>query len=194
MDNQIYALVDRSLMEEYGLDFGTIGSFLERQEIGIVQYRDKEADDEAYAQRLTEFRRRYGGTIIVNDRLNLAPLADGLHLGQEDLAALDPDPAHAVAEAREIIDDRLLGLSTHNAEEIETANILDLDYIGLGAYRPTATKADAAVSGEGLLRLARRSRHPVALIGGVLWEDEFPVDTIRWKVLGRALFERMSAR
>jgi len=37
------------------------------------------------------------------------------------------------------------GVSTHNLDEIVQANALNIDYIGLGAYRPTNTKKEAQV-------------------------------------------------
>jgi len=191
-DPLIYALIDRELLTRYDTPLEQVLEFLDTHAIPIAQYRDKHGSDDEVARTLRSIRKHYRGTLVVNDRLALAPLADGLHLGQEDLVALDPDPAAAVAKVRETLGKKLLGLSTHDAEEIATANSLDLDYIGLGAYRPTTTKADAVTRGEALLEIARASRHPVAIIGGVRWEDEFP-EPIRYKVLGSALFERMAA-
>ncbi len=189
---QIYALLDRQLMERYRVTPEAAARFLQKEGITVAQYRDKEGSDKSVAETLERLRRHYSGTLILNDRLSLANQADGLHLGQEDLAAVDPDPSVAVRKVRECIGGKLLGLSTHDAGEIRIANTLDLDYIGLGAYRPTATKTDAAVQGEALLEAAHLSRHPVAIIGGVCWEDAF-AEPIRWKVLGRALFERIAA-
>ncbi|WP_456391641.1 thiamine phosphate synthase [Nitratifractor sp.] len=189
---EIYALLDRELMQRYGVTPEAAARFLQNAGITIAQYRDKEGSDKSVAETLEKLRRHYSGTLILNDRLSLAELADGLHLGQEDLAAVDPDPAAAVRKVRERIGKKLLGLSTHDAVEIEEANALDLDYIGLGAYRSTATKSNATVQGKALLEAARLSRHPVAIIGGVRWEDAF-AEPIRWKVLGRALFERIVA-
>jgi len=82
---------------------------------------------------------------------------------------------------------KLLGLSTHNLSEIEEANRLDLDYIGLGAYRLTKTKSEANVGGEALLEAAKYSRHPVGIIGGVQIDDEFE-KPILYKVIGSDLY------
>jgi thiamine-phosphate pyrophosphorylase len=81
----------------------------------------------------------------------------------------------------------MIGLSTHNKEEIEAANLLDLDYIGLGAYRATNTKEDAAPLQEKLDALAALSRHPVAAIGGVRFDDEF--EHVAYRVISGALYE-----
>jgi len=191
-ETAVYALIDAELLRRYALSPEEVGRYLEREKIPIAQYRDKNASDDEVAETLEALRRSYPGTLIVNDRIDLVPLADGLHLGQEDLAAVAADPAEAVRRVREHTGGKILGLSTHTLSEIETANTLDLDYIGLGAYRPTATKSDARVQGEALLSIARHSRHPVAIIGGVRWEDRF-APPIRYKVLGSTLIERIIA-
>ena len=190
---ETYALIDAALLERYAVDLEEFAEYLNREGVGIAQYRDKQGNDEAVAHALEEIRKHYEGTLIVNDRMALIDLADGLHLGQEDLAAVDSRPEIAVTKIRERIGDKMLGLSTHNLEEIETANTLDLDYIGLGAYRETSTKAVSSIGGDALVELAARSRHPVAIIGGVRREDTFP-ETITWKVLGSALFEGFAKR
>jgi thiamine-phosphate pyrophosphorylase len=113
----------------------------------------------------------------------LIDLVDGLHLGQEDIREYDEDLNTAVTKVRDRIGRKLLGLSTHNQKEIEEANSLDLDYIGLGAYRSTQTKSEANVGGKALLEAAKHSKHPVGIIGGVRLDDEFE-GYIAYKVIG----------
>ena len=67
------------------------------------------------------------------------------------------------------------------------ANLLDLDYIGLGAYRATNTKEDAAPLQEQLDDLAALSKHPVAAIGGVRFDDMF--ENVSYRVISSALYE-----
>jgi len=93
----------------------------------------------------------------------------------------------AVNLIRYKIGKKLLGLSTHNKEEILEANALDLDYIGLGAYRATQTKSEANVGGEALLDAASYSKHPVGMIGGVRVDDVF-YNPIVYKVIGSGLY------
>ena len=129
----------------------------------------------------------YDGTVIINDTIELIDYADGLHIGQEDIRAYSDDLVDAVKQIRHIIGRKLLGLSTHNKEEILEANTLDLDYIGLGAYRATHTKSEANVGGKALIEAASHSTHPVGMIGGVVLEDVFD-EPIRYKVIGTGLY------
>ena len=109
-----------------------------------------------------------------------------MHLGQEDLLGIDSDPKKALALLKESIGrDKIIGLSTHNAEEIEAANALDLNYIGLGAFRATGTKKVTNILGARLDDLAAHSRHPVAAIGGVSFSDRF--EHVTYHVIGSGL-------
>ena len=132
-------------------------------------------------------REYYDGTLIINDAITLINYADGLHIGQEDIRVYSDDLAVAVQKIRQIIARKQLGLSTHNKEEILESNTLDLDYIGLGAYRATNTKSEANVGGKALIEAASHSKHPVGMIGGVRVEDEFEVP-IKYKVIGSGLY------
>ncbi len=109
-------------------------------------------------------------------------------MGQEDLAKIDKNFNIAVDLLRKKIGNKILGLSTHNAKEIELANSLELDYIGLGAYRATSTKSGVVISGSTLLEIAKLSIHKVALIGGVTLNDDFSnYPQIFYKVIGANL-------
>jgi thiamine-phosphate pyrophosphorylase len=126
--------------------------------------------------------------LIINDAFFLHPFCDGVHLGQDDLLKIDRDACAAVDKIRAIIGTKkMIGLSTHNKEEIERANLLDLDYIGLGAYRATNTKEDAAPLQDQLDDLAALSKHPVAAIGGIRFDDTF--ENVAFHVIGSALYE-----
>ncbi len=189
-ETPIYALIDSELVKKYDISLFDICSFLNKHNIPIAQYRNKSGSDEEVAKALEYLRQNYNGKLIVNDRLTLVDLVDGVHLGQEDLLDIAPNPKEAIRKIRQKIGKKLLGISTHNLSEIEVANGLDIDYIGLGAYRSTSTKSDAKAKGEELLKIAKHSYHLVALIGGVTWEDNFD-SYISYKVLGRSLFEKM---
>ena len=108
-----------------------------------------------------------GARVIVNDRADIAMVASasGLHVGQDDLP---PVAARAVIGARQI-----LGLSTHNEDQVRAAAREPVDYIAVGPVFATRTKPDAAeVLGlDGLARLAEISAHPVVAIGGIRLEN-----------------------
>ena len=78
-------------------------------------------------------------------------------------------------------DNKIVGLSTHNKEEILKANSLPLSYIGLGAYRKTSTKDTTNILGAKIIDLIKFSYHPVAVIGGVKIYDKIPAN---FKVIG----------
>jgi thiamine-phosphate pyrophosphorylase len=153
-----------------------------------LQYRNKSGTKEEKVADLQMIRTLYHGTLIINDAIELIEYADGLHLGQEDIRTYSDDLKEAVELVRNKIGSKLLGLSTHDKTEILEANTLDLDYIGLGAYRATGTKSEANVGGPRLLEAAKHSKHPVGIIGGVRLDDDFEQPII-YKVIGSGLYQ-----
>jgi len=112
-----------------------------------------------------------GGTMILNDRADLAVLADssGVHVGQEDLPAED---------ARRLLGpDRIVGLSTHTEAQIQAAIAAPISYLAVGPMFDTTTKDTGYTAvGASLLRTAvvttraaARSM-PVVAIGGITLE------------------------
>lgn len=175
----IYALLDKETLlakhvslSDFLLHLKTIPN------IAMLQYRNKCGLLEEKISDLLDIRKIYTGILIINDSIELINYADGLHMGQEDIRKYSHEPKVAVRLIREKIGSKLLGLSTHNKEEILDANELDLNYVGLGAYRDTSTKSEANVGGEGLLVAAKSSKHPVAIIGGVRLDDSFEAPII----------------
>ncbi len=185
---QLYALCDQDLLDRRGIDLETFITICKKYDATIIQYRNKSSDIASIKSQLIKIRHAYDGFLIINDAYELIEYCDGVHLGQEDLHRIDVDSEKAVAIIRSIIGkDKLLGLSTHNEEEIIEANGLDLNYIGLGAFRDTSTKSVPHVLGDTLDTLAAKSSHPVAAIGGVRRDDVFK--HVRYKVIGSGLLE-----
>jgi thiamine-phosphate pyrophosphorylase len=143
-------------------------AFLEaalRGGVDIVQLRMKDASDERILAAATRFAAAcaaFGALFIVNDRpeIAVAANADGVHVGQDDVA---------VADARAIVGgDRLVGLSTHTPPQIDAAEALDVDYIGVGPVHATPTKPGRPAVGVELVRYAARSASmPFFAIGGI---------------------------
>ncbi|MEJ2684260.1 MAG: thiamine phosphate synthase [Candidatus Sulfobium sp.] len=104
--------------------------------VRFIQYRDKDRTrKEIYyeAVRLREMTLSAGAVLIINDHADiaLAVNADGVHLGQDDLP---------LKEARKIMGDRIIGISTHDLEQAEEAQSGGADYIGFGPVFETLTK------------------------------------------------------
>lgn len=184
----IYALVDKeTLVSKHVFLADLLKHINTLPHVAMLQYRNKYGSLEEKKSDLLSIRKIYTGTLIINDTIELIDYADGLHIGQEDLHSYSHDATEAVACIRATIGTKLLGLSTHNTAEILQANELDLNYIGLGAYRATRTKSEANVGGEHLLVAAKSSKHPVAIIGGVRLDDCFEAPIV-YKVIGSGLY------
>lgn len=183
---QLYALCDAEMLRASGVDLLFFAQRAKSLGADILQYRNKQSDIATVKSDLIALRQVWDGFLLINDHYELAPFCDGVHIGQEDLYAIDPDPVRAVKILKMTIGgDKIIGLSTHNAREIEIANALDVSYVGLGAYRATSTKSDAQVLGERLDEIAALSTHPVAAIGGVKLNDTF--SHVAYKVMGSGL-------
>jgi thiamine-phosphate pyrophosphorylase len=184
----IYALLDKEALLKKGLLLKELAQKIESRNITIAQYRNKSGSLQEKQQDLLLIKEYFKGTLIINDTIELIEFCDGLHVGQEDIREFNSNISQAVATIRATIGTKLLGLSTHNLKEITEANQLDLDYIGLGAYRGTKTKNEVKVLGEEALLLAKSSKPPVGLIGGVRLSDHFE-QQITYRVIGSDLYE-----
>ncbi len=162
----IYALVDKETLKQKGVSLEILLQHIATfSNIPILQYRNKRASLEEKKEDMETIRAHYDGKLIINDTIELIAYADGLHLGQEDLREYSEDLKEAVELVRQKIGEKILGLSTHDKEEILEANTLDLDYIGLGAYRATDTKREAHVGGESRWRPLHLVDRPLGLAG-----------------------------
>ncbi len=187
MHHSIYALFDFELNRNKGYSLEAFLRLPKVARASLLQYRDKINDFETKKRNLLFLRKHLNIPVIANDDLRLVSYADGLHVGQEDVLRIDTSLEKAVTKIRSQVGDKILGLSTHNLEEIKIANTLPLDYIGLGAYRSTTTKAVTNILGASLSSLAKASLHDVAAIGGVKSSDK--IEGVRYLVLGSDLYE-----
>jgi len=182
----IYALLDFDLLQKYKI---TIENFITKSKelnVEIIQYRDKNSNLNDIKDRLIKIRKLWNKTLIINDYIELVEFADGLHIGQEDL-----EKHKTIENIRQKIGNKILGLSTHNKQEILEANKMDLDYIGLGAYRSTSTKNVTSIGGAKLLEIAKLSNKDVAIIGGVRLDDKIPT---KYKVIGSDICKSISTQ
>ena len=133
--------------------------------VTCVQLREKELDETAFLQEakaLCALCRRYVVPFIVNDNVEIAIAcgADGIHVGQEDLA---------VGEVRRRVgENMILGVSVHTVEEARQAVRDGADYLGLGAVFPTSTKTDVEqMPNETLRAICDAVDVPIVAIGGI---------------------------
>lgn len=136
--------------------------------VQIIQYREKRHLKD-YCEIVEECRqiraltREKGVTFIINDFVDIALLvdADGVHVGQEDMA---------VADVRKLLGpEKIIGLSTHSPDQAQAAVHVGADYIGVGPIFDTETKENvcATVGFEYLEYVIHNIPLPFVAIGGI---------------------------
>ena len=154
-----YPIVDRASWVRRLVEWG----------VGTVQLRIKDLRGEALMQEIVEavaVARSMHVRLFINDHLHeaMAAKAYGVHLGQEDLNALNQESLEAIRSAG-----LRLGISTHNYFEAARALALRPSYIALGPIFPTTCKS-MRFSPQGWRRLREWSSMcltPVVAIGGL---------------------------
>ena len=140
-----------------------------------VQLRMKGADDEqllAAAREAKELCVRYGSQLIIDDNPYVARevLADGVHLGREDMP---------VREARQLLGERfIIGATANTIDDVRAHSRDGADYIGCGPFRYTTTKERLSpiLGLEGYRSIVSQMRAegialPIVAIGGITAAD-----------------------
>ncbi len=162
-DLLLYAVTDR-----YWLDGRTLTDVVrESLEGGVtmLQLREKTLEEPAFLQEARELQvlcRAYHVPFIVNDNVDIALAmdADGVHVGQSDMEALDV--------RAKLGPDKIIGVSAQTVEQALLAEKHGADYLGVGAVFPTGSKADAEeVSFDTLKAICQAVSIPVVAIGGI---------------------------
>lgn len=163
---RLYVLIDGcSSLDE----FERLTGSLVDAGVHLLQFRDKRLDDRRLLERarlLRELTRDSSTLFIMNDRADLAALslADGVHIGQEELS---------VKDARTIVGpEALIGVSTHSIHQARQAVLDGANYIGVGPVFASGTKQFEQFPGVGLLgQVAAEIRLPAFAIGGITPEN-----------------------
>jgi thiamine-phosphate pyrophosphorylase len=163
---RLYVILDAALLTrpaaQTARELGEAG-------VRLMQYRNKAA----HARELLDTSRElvsvlipYGASLIVNDRADIAAMADaqGVHVGQEDL---EVEKVRAVVGAS-----KWVGVSTHNLEQFRHAVATSADYIAVGPVFATSSKAnpDPVVGTEFVREVRRFTDKPIVAIGGITLE------------------------
>ncbi len=151
------------------LPYSTIAEKCVLHGIKMLQLREKNLSDKELIKIGKEIRSITKGTatnFVINDRPDIAVVcdADYLHLGQDDMP---------VEEARKIVGNMKIGLSTHSVEQAKEALTKNPYYIGFGPIYPTNAKAkpDQPVGTEQLKEVLKFAKVPVVAIGGIFPEN-----------------------
>lgn len=162
-DMLLYAVTDRSWTQKESLCEQVEKAL--KGGVTILQMREKNLSKEAFieeAWKIKEICKRYEVPFIINDSVEIALAvdADGVHVGQSDMAA---------AKAREVLGpDKIIGVSAKTVEQAMRAQEEGADYLGVGAVFSTTSKADAKELEWSTLReICDTVDIPVVAIGGI---------------------------
>ena len=111
---------------------------------------------------IKELCRKYNVPFVINDNVDIALEmdADGVHVGQSDMEALDV--------RAKLGPDKFIGVSAQTVEQAILAEKHGADYLGVGAVFPTGSKDDAEeVTFETLKAICQAVKIPVIAIGGI---------------------------
>jgi thiamine-phosphate pyrophosphorylase len=138
----------------------------------LVQLRDKHSETRTLIEAARAIKQSLAPSavpFVVNDRVDVAMAAgaDGVHLGQDDMA---------VEDARRLLGSHaIIGLSIKSVEEAEAARLDLVDYIGSGGVYATSSKQqkNAPIGPIGLARIIAvlRRRAPDLPICGIAGID-----------------------
>jgi len=160
----VYVITDPMMLQDRSI-FDVVESIFATGVL-VVQLRDKEASTRSLVQqarRLVRIAERYGGQLLVNDRIDVALSANahGVHVGADDMS---------VADARRLLGPKaVVGRSVATIQEAWQAKRDGADYVAASHIFPTATKkiVTPPMGIEGLERLCEGSPLPVVGIGGI---------------------------
>jgi thiamine-phosphate pyrophosphorylase len=182
----LYPIVDVAAVRARGLEVLDFAARLLAARPALLQLRAKELgarDMLELARALVPLCRAAGTAFFVNDRPDLAVLAgaDGVHVGQGDLS---------IGDVRRFAPALAVGVSTHDARELDAALAERPDYVAFGPVFATTTKAnpEPVVGLEALASAKRRadaSGVPLVAIGGI--DRSRAAELARFEVLGAVI-------
>ncbi len=164
---KLYAVTDRSWLNGDSL-VSQVEKAL-RGGAGFVQLREKNLACEQFLAEAVELRAlcgRYQVPFVINDNVEIARLcdADGVHVGQEDMA---------LPEARKVLgENKIIGVTCKTVEEALKAQADGADYIGSGAmFQSTAKPGAEPITFDTLREICAAVSIPVVAIGGITHEN-----------------------
>ncbi len=169
VDLRLNAIVDPE--RSGGHDLAELARLCAQGGATLIQLRDKIGETRAMVTRARAIKTAlapFNVPLVINDRIDvaLAAGADGVHVGQGDMA---------VEDARKLLGrDAIIGLSIKTVAEAQAAPVELIDYVGSGGVYATGSKQqkNAPIGPEGLARViavlhARSPQLPVCGIAGI---------------------------
>lgn len=163
----LYAVTDRTWLNGRTLKEQVEEAL--RGGVTMVQLREKELPENEFEKEALEIKelcRKYNVPFIINDNVNLAVKinADGVHVGQSDMKALD---------VRKILGpDKIIGVTAKTVDQAVKAMEAGADYLGSGAVFGSSTKTDTERLDHNILRqICESVKIPVVAIGGITAEN-----------------------
>ena len=167
-DLLLYAVTDRNWLPE--------GETLEEQVekclkggATCIQLRENHLSEEEFleeARRMKAVCAKYHVPLLINDNVEIALAvdADGVHVGQSDMEALDV--------RAKLGPDKIIGVTAKTVEQALLAEKHGADYLGSGAVFGTSTKEDASKMDHKVLKqICQAVQIPVVAIGGITEEN-----------------------
>ena len=150
VDLRLNAIVDPE--RAGGRDLAELARLCAEGGATLVQLRDKVSETRAMVEEARAIKKAlaaFAVPLVVNDRVDvaLAAGADGVHVGQDDMAA---------ADARRLLGQTaIIGLSVKNVAEAEAAPVALINYVGSGGVYVTGSKQqnNPPIGPEGLARI-----------------------------------------
>jgi thiamine-phosphate pyrophosphorylase len=169
VDLRLYAIVDPE--HAGGRTLPELAKLVAAGGATLVQLRDKVSDTRAMIETARAVKAAlvpFGVPLLINDRVDvaLAAQADGVHVGQTDMA---------VQDARRLLGrDAIIGLSINTEALADAAPIELLDYVGIGGVYATISKQQQKppIGVDGLARIVdvfrrRYPNFPTCAIAGI---------------------------
>jgi thiamine-phosphate pyrophosphorylase len=158
----LYAITDRAWVGKQTL-MEQVKDSLEGG-ITFLQLREKDLDETHFLKEAREMRAlaaQYHVPFVINDNVEIALAcgADGVHVGQSDMAA-------SIARDK-LGPDKIIGVSAQTVEQALAAEKMGADYLGVGAVFATSTKDADVISWDTLKEICRSVSIPVVAIGGI---------------------------
>ncbi len=169
-ETRLYAILDAASCTRRGVNLLATAQAWRDAGIRLLQYRDKQGSDAEVLRNATALSKVFADSnaiLILNDRVHLFSQTafHGVHVGQTDTNIHDV--------RRMVGPQAIVGISTHNPEQLRGAEGKAISYAAVGPVYRTGTKLDAdpVVGLEGVRAARALTEKPLVAIGGITREN-----------------------